>query len=167
MRPGSLLRDQVKLVGANVLDPEPVRRFIEILAESSDRVDVGLLCRRREVANHHVVDHSPMQRAHRGHPGAPVLRVVDVTIHIFSDRGLRLSRPASIPASGFVQSARKLAARTVPGLSNNPLVRDAARCRKMCQLLQACGLRFNRSGIRFSAYNSRGPRKIPGCCRMP
>ena len=30
--------------------------------------------------------------------GAPVLRGVDVRIHIFSDRGLRLSRPASIPA---------------------------------------------------------------------
>ena len=31
VRPGSLLRDQMKLVGANVLDPEPVRRLVEIL----------------------------------------------------------------------------------------------------------------------------------------
>ena len=67
MRPRSLLRDQVQLVGAHLLQPQPVRRAAEMPAELGDRIEVGLLRRRREIADHHVLDHAPAQRADLSH----------------------------------------------------------------------------------------------------
>src|SRR5439155_17210035 len=43
VRPRSLLRDQMKLVGAHVLQTKPIRRTVEMPAKLRDRVDVGLL----------------------------------------------------------------------------------------------------------------------------
>jgi hypothetical protein len=65
--PRSLLRDQMQLVGAHGLQAQPIRRTVEMAAEPGDRVDVGLLGRRGEIADHHVVDHPPTQRADRSH----------------------------------------------------------------------------------------------------
>src|SRR5437870_5771817 len=36
-------------------------------AELGDCIEVGLLRRRRQIADHHVVDHAPAQRADLGH----------------------------------------------------------------------------------------------------
>ena len=62
VRPGALLCDQIHLVSADVLDAEPVRRFSKMAAEFSDRMDVRLLRRRREVADRHVFDHALAKR---------------------------------------------------------------------------------------------------------
>ena len=71
-RPGDALRDQMHLVGADVLQPEPIRRMAEISAEHRNRVDVGSLGRRRKIADRHVFRHPPAQRAHLGHLKSPV-----------------------------------------------------------------------------------------------
>src|SRR6202011_5458688 len=56
-----------KLVGANLLDTQPIRRTAKKTAELGNRVDVGLLGCWREVANRHVVDHPSTQRGHLSH----------------------------------------------------------------------------------------------------
>jgi hypothetical protein len=45
--------------GPNLFQIEPVRRAAEMPAELGDRIEVGLLRRRRQIADHHVVDHAP------------------------------------------------------------------------------------------------------------
>jgi hypothetical protein len=57
----------MNLMGAHVLQAEPVRRAVKILAELRNRMDVGLLCRRRQIVDCHVLDHATTQRAHLGH----------------------------------------------------------------------------------------------------
>ena len=71
-RPGNPFRDQMHLVGADVFQPEPIRRMAEISAELRNRVDVRLLRRRRQIADRHVLDHPATQRAHLGHLKSPV-----------------------------------------------------------------------------------------------
>ena len=67
VRPRPAKPGQVKLVGANLLDPQAIRRTTEKTAELGNRIDVGLLGCRREVANRHVVDHPSTQRGHLSH----------------------------------------------------------------------------------------------------
>src|SRR5438034_3790390 len=107
MRPRQLLGHEMQLVGADVLHPEPIRRPLEVAAKLCHRVEIRLLRRWRQIADCHVLDHALAERADRSHLGAPVLRGMDVTIHILSDRSLPLSSAASppLPRSGFVQSA--------------------------------------------------------------
>src|SRR3954451_2904682 len=62
-----MLRDQVELVGPHLFQPEPVRRAPKMPAELGNRIEVGLLRRWRQIANHHVVDHAPAQRADLSH----------------------------------------------------------------------------------------------------
>ena len=75
--------------------------------------------------------------------------------------------PIELPYSKFKAVLRKVAARTVRGaLSSNSLVRATARCSRMRQLLQACGLCFNMTGIRFRCR--KGPcteRAVTVCQR--
>src|SRR5208282_2891230 len=47
----------------------------KISAELRDGVDVGLLRRRRQIADRHVLDHASAQRAHRSHLKISCLRV--------------------------------------------------------------------------------------------
>src|ERR1700730_7397314 len=67
VRPRPAKPGQVKLVGANLLDPQPIRRTAKKTAELGNRVDVGLLSCWRKVANRHVVDHPSTQRGHLSH----------------------------------------------------------------------------------------------------
>src|SRR6516164_6934079 len=43
--------------------------------EPADGVEVGSLRRRRQIADRHVLDHAPTERAHLGHRGISCLRV--------------------------------------------------------------------------------------------
>jgi len=58
-RPRDALRSQMHLIGPNILQAKPIRRATKILAELRDRVDVGSLCRRRQIADRHILDHPP------------------------------------------------------------------------------------------------------------
>jgi len=68
-------------IGAHVFDAEPIGRVTKMSAELRDRIEVGLLCRRRQIADRHVLDHPPAQRAHLGH------------LKLLSERGLRTPHP--------------------------------------------------------------------------
>jgi hypothetical protein len=103
VRPRPLLRDQVQLVGPHVLRAQPIGRAAEMPAELGDRVDVGLLGRRREIADHHVVDHPPTKRAGLSHRkllsdevgrATPASQTGDLAVEVSE----------SLPRSGFVQS---------------------------------------------------------------
>jgi len=95
-----------------------------------------------------------------------------VTIHIFSDRGLRLSRPASIPAGGFVvcracSAARRCKSSTQPdggeGLAMRKGYRREARsegsAEQTCELMdknRIQGASVGRAGnVLRSPYPSR------------
>ena len=80
-RPGDALRNQMHLVGADVFQPEPIRRGAEISAEFRDCVDVRLLGRWRQIADGHILNHPATQRAHVGH------------LKLLSERGLRTPHP--------------------------------------------------------------------------
>jgi len=69
VRPGAFLGDQMQLIGADVLDAQPSRRFSKKPAKLPDRVDVGLLRRLREIADRHIFDHALAKRARRSHRG--------------------------------------------------------------------------------------------------
>jgi hypothetical protein len=71
VRPGTLLADEVQLVGAHLLEMQPIRRRMKMPAELRDRVEVGLLRCWRKIADRHVLDHHhPLaKRAHRSHRG--------------------------------------------------------------------------------------------------
>ena len=75
VRPRPAEPGQVKLVGPNLLNTQPIRRAAEETAELGDRVDVGLLGCWREVANRHVVDHAATQRRHLSHHGISCLMI--------------------------------------------------------------------------------------------
>src|SRR4051794_28941205 len=57
----------MKLIGPHLFQAEPVRRAPEMPAELGDCIEVGLLRCRRQIADHHVVDHPPAQRADLSH----------------------------------------------------------------------------------------------------
>jgi hypothetical protein len=60
------------LIGPNILQAESIGRAAKILADLRDRVDVGLLCRRGQIADRHVLDHPAAQKVHLGHLKTPV-----------------------------------------------------------------------------------------------
>src|ERR1700674_3435123 len=64
----------MNLKGAHVFQAEAIRRASKISAELRDGVDVGSLCRRRQIADRHVLDHATTQRAHLGHLETSCLR---------------------------------------------------------------------------------------------
>src|SRR5271170_5811072 len=74
-------------------------------AELSDRVDVGLLGCRREVADRHVFDHALAKRARRSHRGPPVVRGVDETVTSSQTGGFTSAPLPQHRGSRFVQFA--------------------------------------------------------------
>ena len=64
--------------------------------------------------------------------------------------------PIEMPYSKFKQFLRKVAARTVPGLTSHSLVHPTTQPSRMHQLFQACRLCFNMIGIRFSLARPGG-----------
>src|SRR3974377_2195398 len=68
----------MQLIAAYVLEGRRVRGSSEKGGEVLDPLHVVMLGLRRELADRHVFDHAPAQRAHRlvGHGGAPVLSEV-------------------------------------------------------------------------------------------
>src|SRR6266480_3367381 len=73
-------------------------------AELHYAADIGSLCRRREIADGHVLDHTATERAHLGHLGTSCPKGWAVDTLILADRR-RPSRPLSFCRdSGFVQS---------------------------------------------------------------
>jgi hypothetical protein len=95
--------DQMKLLGANVLDPQPGRRFSKIRLNPSDRRDVELLRRMREIADRHVFDHALSKRACRSH-WAVGLTGVDVTITSSQSAGFSAAIFLLLRRSRFVRS---------------------------------------------------------------
>jgi hypothetical protein len=53
--------------GPEVFQAEPRGRLAKISTELRNRLDIGLLRRRRHVADGHVLDHAAAKRAHLGH----------------------------------------------------------------------------------------------------
>src|SRR6266480_5465276 len=73
-------------------------------AELHYAADIGSLCRRREIADGHVLDHTATESAHLGHLGTSCPKGWAVDTLILADRR-RPSRPLSFCRdSGFVQS---------------------------------------------------------------
>ena len=72
-RPRYPRRDKVDLKGPYVLQVQTVRRTTEIAAELRNRVQVGSLRRRRQIADCHVLGHAATQRAQLGHRGISCL----------------------------------------------------------------------------------------------
>ena len=62
----------MQLECTNILEAKPIRRAAKMSTELRDRMDVGLLRRRRQIADRHVLDHAPAERAHRRPSGTPV-----------------------------------------------------------------------------------------------
>jgi len=74
-RHANAARRQMQLVAAHVLEARRIRRSSEKRCEVLDPLHVVMLGLRRELADRHVFDHAPAQRAHClvGHGDAPVL----------------------------------------------------------------------------------------------
>ena len=51
----------------DIFQPEAVRRSAEIPRKLRNCMKLGPLCRRRQIADRHVIDHPPAQGAHLGH----------------------------------------------------------------------------------------------------
>src|SRR6266436_8242077 len=68
----------MQLVAAHVLETRRIRRSPEKRREVLDPLHIVMLGLRRELADRHVFDHAPAQRAHClvGHGDAPVLSEV-------------------------------------------------------------------------------------------
>jgi hypothetical protein len=61
----------MQLICTDVLQVQPVGRTAKMTAELGDRVDVGLLCRRRQIADCHVLDQTSAQKADLSHRRLP------------------------------------------------------------------------------------------------
>jgi hypothetical protein len=68
-RPGDATGNQMQLECAHVLEAKLVGRAAKESTELRDRMHVGSLRRRRQVADRHVLDHPAAERAHIGHLG--------------------------------------------------------------------------------------------------
>src|SRR4051794_30227471 len=108
-RHANAARRQMQLVAADVLETGQVWRSSEEGREVLDPLHVVMLGLRRELADRHVFDHAPPQRAHGlvGHGDAPVLSEGCEPLISRQDASLRypLSRAArcrSYRASGLV-----------------------------------------------------------------
>jgi IS5 family transposase len=126
--PGALLADEMKLIGSDILDAETIWRCSKMPAELSDRVDVGLLGRLREVADRHVFDHALAKWARRSHRGPPVVRGGGCDDHILSDGRLHLSPFPPAPKEQVRSIPGRIAskfARRANGDGNSPGIRCA------------------------------------------
>ena len=87
-------RRQTQLIAAHVLEARRVGRAAKKRREVLDPLQVVMLGLRRELADRHVFDHAPAQRAHRlvGHGDAPVLSEGLLTPHLQD----RAPRPAIV-----------------------------------------------------------------------
>ena len=63
--PGRRSEDQMQLIAAQILEARRVRRAPRNSAEALDGADVVFLRLRRELADRHIFDHAPAQRADR------------------------------------------------------------------------------------------------------
>ena len=100
-RPRHALRGEVHLEGPHVLQRQFVRGTSEKPTELRNRMYVGSLRRRREVADRHVLDHAAAKRADLGHRIAPVWKGSRQPKPSSQERP---RRSTSLPRSGFVQS---------------------------------------------------------------
>jgi hypothetical protein len=71
-RPRNPVCHQMHLKGTNLLRAKPVGRPAEMTGKLRHRMNVGSLRRRRQIADRHVLDHAPTQRAHLSHIIAPL-----------------------------------------------------------------------------------------------
>ncbi len=70
-RPRYPASNEMNLKGPDVLQTKLVRRAAEEAAELGNRMHIRSLGRRRQIADCHILDHAPTQRAHLGHRGLP------------------------------------------------------------------------------------------------
>src|SRR5207302_10988030 len=94
----------------HLLQPKPIRRVAKVPAELGDRIEVRLLRRRRQIADHHVADHAPAQRADLSH--RELLSDEVVQQPTLSDR-----RPRRQPLT----TAKRF--RSIPGMLNSSEVK--------------------------------------------
>jgi hypothetical protein len=76
----------MNLEGMNLVQAEAIRRPVEMPAELRNRMEIGSLGRRREIADRHVLDHATAQRADRGHLKTSCLKGWALTPTILPDR---------------------------------------------------------------------------------
>src|SRR4051812_9205655 len=84
------------LICPDVLKIEALGRLAEETAELGNRVEVGSLGRRRQIADRHVLDHPAAQRADLGHLGFSCC-----------ERGLRHPYPLRQEALRHLESVRR------------------------------------------------------------
>jgi hypothetical protein len=102
-RPGTPFRNQMHLESADIFQPQTIRGTTEISAELRNGVDVGLMGRRRKIADRHVLDHATTQRADLGHLN--FLSEMGCDTQILSDRRAFTRPRRSRRDHGFVQSS--------------------------------------------------------------
>jgi hypothetical protein len=109
-RHADALGSKMQLIAAHVLEACRIGRAAEECGEVLDSLHVVMLGLRRELADRHVFDHAPPQRAHGllGHGDAPVLSEGCEPLISRQDaptryRGIRAAATASYRASGLVQ----------------------------------------------------------------
>src|SRR4051812_19365903 len=92
-------RRQMQLVAADVLETGQVWRSSEEGREVLDPLHIVMLGLRRELADRHVFDHAPPQRAHGlvGHGDAPVLSEVVEPLDLKTGHPVALSSWPSWP----------------------------------------------------------------------
>jgi hypothetical protein len=57
-RPGNPVRHQMDLKGSHILQTQMIRRTAKITAKLCYSMNVGSLCRRRQIADRHVFNHA-------------------------------------------------------------------------------------------------------------
>ena len=62
----------MNLKGPYILQSQSIWGALKIPTELRDRVQIGLLGRRREIPDRHILDHATAQRAELGHLKPPV-----------------------------------------------------------------------------------------------
>src|SRR6266487_4217346 len=102
-------------------------------AELHYAADIGSLCRRREIADGHVLDHTATERAHLGHLGTSCPKGWAVDTLILADRR-RPSRPLSFCRdSGFVQSPTINCKETALSARKSGKIHDFTRHNQSCR----------------------------------
>src|SRR5260370_1903580 len=94
------------LIGTHGLDPEEVRRAAKMAAEMDDRIDVGSLRRRRQIADLDVLDHALTQRAQLGHRVLLSARLGLDTHNLVRRETSGINPALLLPRSGLVQTRR-------------------------------------------------------------
>jgi hypothetical protein len=90
------------LEGADVFQPESVRRTVKIAGKLRDRMYVRSLRGRRQIADRHVIDYAPAKRAQLGH-----LKLLFSTLRLNSrnpskqKRHPQIGPPKAVSAASF------------------------------------------------------------------